>query len=122
MADLISWVIIIFANLFSILLGIYCIYQVIVALINRKDLMKYQGYLINGFLMIFVMPLFITFGGLKIVELRDEGRPQIGIEFDGEVGTQGNVRFSSSSYEINNDGQEVDLKVENELDEEKNSI
>ena len=121
MADIVTWGIIIFANFFSILLGAYCFYKVIMAFLNRKDLMKYQGYFIYGFLMIFVLPIFITYGGLKIAEFDQGGKPIVGVEFDvhGGSGSSGNVRLSSNDY-VEMEGEKIlDLEIENEDDKEK---
>ncbi|MFW6013570.1 MAG: hypothetical protein ACOCQG_00185 [Candidatus Nanoarchaeia archaeon] len=121
MADIVSWGIIIFANFFSILLGAYCVYKVIRAFLDGKDLMKYQSYFITGFLMIFILPFFITFGGLHLAELSSKGRPLVGLEFQvhSKSGTQGNVRFSESSHETNHDDEELELEIDNEHEEEK---
>ena len=58
--DIISWAIILGMDLFSICVGIYCVYTVIKAYREGKDITKYNGYIISAFVWIVMFPIIFT--------------------------------------------------------------
>lgn len=107
------WIVILVADLFSILLGGYSLYLVIDAFLNSKDLMKYQGNLLTAVFAIVVVPLIITYGGLAIYG----SETQIGLSVE-KASDDSKVRFASDNYNLQND-EKVELQIYNTYPDER---
>lgn len=119
MANLLAWIVIIAADLFSISFGFYSAYKFIMAFLDGRDLFKNQGYLFNAFFLIVVFPLFITFGGMKVADLGGKyAVVGIGIQTNDLSGANNRISFSSKEFKFEPNGEKsIDLRVINDLQE-----
>jgi hypothetical protein len=119
--NLLTWAIIIFLDVFSILIGFYSGYKFIRAFLDGKNLMRYQSYLITAFILIIIIPLFLTILVPKI--LPSEGKySQVGIvaESSNNFGDYGHISFPNERMSFSANKPEVfDLVIKNEFNEEK---
>lgn len=118
MVDLLTWSIIIIADVFSILLGFYSADRFIRAYLDKRDLIKYQGYLINVFLLMILFPLLITFGGMKLADSYGGKYTQIGISVQTNDlrGVNNKIYFDSKEFHFEpNEKREIDLNIINDL-------
>ena len=121
--DILTWGIIIIADFLSIFFGCFSAYRFIRAFLDKKDLMKYQGYLVCAFLLILVLPLLITFGGLKLVEVTEGDYVQmaIGIQLNDLSGVNNRISFSSKEFVVvPSEENIIDLNIMNDFQERRN--
>ncbi|MFC1704806.1 hypothetical protein ACFLZ6_00585 [Nanoarchaeota archaeon] len=118
--NILTWSIIIVADLFSILIGAYSGYKFIRAYLDNKDVMKYQGYMINAFLLIIVFPIIITSIGLNISPPQGNASIGISIQTDYLGSEYGNMDLPSRTVEVRRNKQNIiNLGIQNEFNEMK---
>lgn len=116
MIDHVSLILIIFINLVCICAGGYSLYKFISAFMEGKDMTRYQGYMVNGFILLLVLPTIITFAGLKLSGNISNNSGVIGfeVELENSRGVNNIAYFDSTSREL--EGAKIfNLNVPNNL-------
>jgi|SRR3989344_2281100 len=117
-ADIMAKSIIIFLNVFSILLGLYSGFKFFKAYLDGKDIMKFKGYLINAFFLILIFPLLITVIGSKLAQLPSGQYAQIEIRVQTNDlrGVNDRISLSLKEYKIKPDEEHIiDLNIKNDF-------
>ena len=116
-ADIMAKSIIIFLNVFSILLGLYSGFKFFKAYLDGKDIMKFKGYLINAFFLILIFPLLITVIGSKLAQLPSGQYAQIEIRVQTNDlrGVNDRISLSLKEYKIKPDEEHIIAFIGEEL-------